>query len=173
MGEGFKGFVPNERGAVTPDTTAELKDKRSPLERLVAQRWESLNESLELFKEKEAEDSLDPVSFLAETVEVWEEQHERSEHINIMSPFDRVNFLLGLLIEKSGGWSAQKRTTVRRALYGFAQQAVGAMTLQQQSILNRTILSNPKIIEEIGRPKENEQKLIEVWMKDTVGRGVK
>lgn len=168
MGEGFRGDIHFEERPAAPSADFERAERTSPLERLVAERWEALNESLEAFKEKETEDSLDPGKFMAESMQTWEKRHDRSEHVDTMSPFDRVNFLLGQLIEEGAEWSAQKRAAVRRAVYGFAQQSLGAMTLQQQGILNRTLLSNPQVGQEIGKPKDGEQKLIKLWMQDTV-----
>ena len=174
MGEGFRGGEPPESRPSAPSADFERADKGpSPLERLVAQRWETLNESLEAFREKEADDTLDPEHFMTKTMEAWERKHAGGEYVDTMSPFDRLDFLLGQLVEEGAEWSAQKRAAVRRTLYDFAQQSLGAMTLQQQGILKRTILQNSKIGEIIGRPKPNEQKLIRGWMQDTVGRGVK
>lgn len=173
MGEGFRGAESPESRPAVPDATFELQDTRSPLERLVTERWETLNESLETFREREADDTLDPERFMVEITGAWERRHDRNEHVDIMSPFDRVNFLLGMLAEEGAEWSVQKRAAVRRTLFGFAQQSVEAMTLQQQGILERTILADPRVVSKIGSPRPNEQKLIGQWMQDTIGRGVR
>ncbi len=146
----------------------------SPAERLVAQRWERINESLESFKEREAIDTFNPERFMTEITEAWEARHGTSKHsVDTMSPFDRANFLLGLLVEQGAEWSAQKRAAVRRTTVGFIEQSVGAMTVQQQEIFRSTVLSDKSVLEEIGKPREGEQKLVTQWMQDTVGRGIR
>lgn len=152
----------------------DVSSESSAVEKLIANRWETINSSLESFKEKEAEDSLNPERFMVEVTEDWEKRHGSSEHtIDTMSPFDRANFLLALLVEKGAEWSSQKRAVVRRATVGFIQQSIGSMTIQQQEVYNNTVLSDKDSLAKIGKPKEGEQKLITQWLQDTVGRGVK
>lgn len=106
-------------------------------------------------------------------METWRKRYDTNEYVDTMSPFERVIFLLGQLVENGAEWSGQKRAALRRTLYGFTQQSVGSMPLHQQDILNRTILADQKVSVGIGSPKPDEKKLIEQWIKDTVGRGVK
>lgn len=167
MLEGFSSSIPEIK---VEKVTAEP----TPIERLVSQRWETINKSLEGFEEREPEDSFNPERFMAETTEAWEARHGTSEqHVDTTSPFDRANFLLGLLIEKGAEWSAQKRVAVRRATVGFIDQSVGAMTILQQEVFRNTVLSDRSVLDEIGRPKEGEQKLVTQWLQDTVGRGIR
>ena len=173
MGEGFPRPPEIERGPEPEAKRSPELGRPTPLEILVAQRWDAINESLQEFREREVEESLDPKRFLTEVTEEWERKHARSEQFDVTSPFDRASFLLALLIEKGAEWSAQKRAAVRRMTVGFVQQSVGAMTIRQQEIFNKTVLTNPEVLREIGSPAEGEQKLITGWLKDTVGRGVK
>ncbi len=99
MGEGYCGFAPLESRPAR-EAKRSLEEAQSQIEKLVAQRWEAIIESLESFREQEAEDALDTETFMAETMAAWEARHEGSERVDTMSPFDRVVFLLGLLIEK-------------------------------------------------------------------------
>lgn len=155
MPEGFNQF----ETLAPPEKIVPNVEGPDPIERIVAQRWETLNEQLSEFEEAQAEDVLNPKRFMEEEVEAWEAQHEESETIDIMSPFERVRFLLALLIEQGAEWPTQKRAAVRRALYGFTEQSFGAMQLTDQQTLNRTILASSQ--DKIGRPKPNEQKLID------------
>jgi len=170
MGEGFPRPPEIERGPEPEAKRSPELGRPTPLERLVAQRWDAINKSLQEFHEREAEESLDPKRFLTEVTEEWEKKHARSEQFDVTSPFDRASFLLALLIEKGAEWSAQKRAAVRRMTVGFVQQSVGAMTVQQQAIFDKTVLSNPEILSEIGSPSEGEQGFITSWLQNTVGR---
>lgn len=89
-----------------------------PIKELVAQRWEAINKDIDTFREREADEALDPTGFMAEATEAWEKKHAGSEHVDTMSPLDRAEFLLALLVEQGAEWSAQKRTAVRRATVG-------------------------------------------------------
>lgn len=169
MGERF----PQPEGPkveVRPEINAERQPKAlSPLEQLIAQRWAIINEGLKDFQERESEEALNPERFMTEIMEAWERRHQGSENLDVMSPFERVELLLALLVEQGADWPAQKRAAVRRVVYGFAQEAVGTMPVRHQKILRATILSNPAIEQEIGKPKDDERELIDLWMQDTVG----
>src|SRR3990167_774496 len=100
MGEGFSTPMQVEKG---PEPEVKLSPellRSTPTEALVAQQWETINESLRRFREREAEESLDPKRFLTEATEDWEKRHARSEQFDITSPFDRASFLLALSVEK-------------------------------------------------------------------------
>lgn len=170
--EGSRIFASIESRPAVPDASFETSDTRSSLERFVAQGWKNLNEMLEAFQEQAAEDTINPEGFMVETMDAWKTFHERSEYLDLSSSFERIHFLLGLVVEKAAEWTAHKKAAVRRVLFGFAKQSLEAMNLNEQGILNRAILRSGEGVE-IGNPRESEQRLIDAWLRDTIGQGVR
>lgn len=171
MGEGEKYLPPEvlaeiEKGEnQTPEIAKETQE-------LVAKRWEAINQQLEGFVEKQERDALVPDKFVEEVTSEWKERHAEKEHnVDAYSPFERVKFLLALLVEQGAEWPPNKLAAVRRILIDFATQTLGAMHPREQEILNITLLADPDLLAKIGSPRKNEPELIKRWIEETIGQG--
>ncbi len=169
MEEGITGFRPPEAKLLGSEQNIE-EEPANPVELWIAKRWQEINESNNLFEENEQKDSLNLTEFMDKEVNEWEDRHKLSEYVDTTSPFELVRFLLAILCERGSEWTQAKKDAVRRTLYKFTRQSVGAMTLEQQGILNRTILAKPL---KAGKLSRKENVLIKQWLNETVGRGIR
>ena len=82
---------------------------------------EQIKERYEEWTREFREDDLQPLEFIAQTVESFIEKYPRSENIDVRNSFEIGMMLLAFLIEKGAEWDPNKKSSVRRVAIRLMQ----------------------------------------------------